>query len=527
MLLQTLLDSALASGQVKPSRVGPLKTAIKQYAAMFGKDAADLSPHVYHKSPEAIGDWCEQHASETLGPRGLANLKNNIRWLLNLGVEQKWLLPIVGDIVPWHLQHKLPPGRLRRPHAPGELTVERSGYRLLMPADRSKPIAPWMAGVVKRQQANLQVIPDGLLAELNAYLAWCMREYAPDRPAKIKKRQSSAHLTSQAVCAVGGYAVHILGQPLASLSLARCTDPELVNMFVDWWVNTRRQRITRTITDLLAHLATIAKYWLKDSARAEALYQMRMSLGQPPAVFDKSRTVLSLREIERVGRSIYPLNEERLKSSRYARAVARHIRDPERFPMRDGRSSSFTKTAWKAQMSLLIRLLVRIPLRQRNLREMKLGHNLKRTADGRWEIHFRGKELKVAMRQGREHEVRYLFPEELCGQLDEFLTIWRPYLLGQTVDCQVVFLNRQGQPLTSNHLCSMYTKAVYRVLGKYTTIHLARDAWASDYLDATGDIAGAADRLGDNPKTVMDHYAHILKQRTQDRTGLWISNHLS
>ena len=107
MMLQTLLDSALASGQVKRSRMGPLKTAVKQYAAMFGKDAADLTPDVYHRSPEAIGDWCDQHAPETLGPRGLANLKNNIRWLLALGVEEKWLLPIVGEIVPWHLQHKL------------------------------------------------------------------------------------------------------------------------------------------------------------------------------------------------------------------------------------------------------------------------------------------------------------------------------------------------------------------------------------------------------------------------------------
>jgi hypothetical protein len=42
-----------------------------------------------------------------------------------------------------------------------------------------------------------------------------------------------------------------------------------------------------------------------------------------------------------------------------------------------------------------------------------------------------------------------------------------------------------------------------------------------------GDYETVADRLGDTPQTVMQHYAHILKQRTQDRTGQWIVGHLS
>jgi hypothetical protein len=170
--------------------------------------------------------------------------------------------------------------------------------------------------------------------------------------------------------------------------------------------------------DMVAHLATMAEYWLKDMSHAKGLRDIRRSLGSPAAVFDKDATLLSLREIERVGRSIYPLNEERLKSSPYARALANYLKDPVQFPLHGGwQRTTFTKTAWKAQMSLIIRLLVRLPLRQPNIREMKLGHNLKRTTDGHWEIHFRGRELKVAMRQGRENEVRYLFPEDLCSLL--------------------------------------------------------------------------------------------------------------
>jgi site-specific recombinase XerC len=76
-------------------------------------------------------------------------------------------------------------------------------------------------------------------------------------------------------------------------------------------------------------------------------------------------------------------------------------------------------------------------------------------------------------------------------------------------------------------LTQAFTRTIYRFTGRYTTPHMVRDSWASEYLDATGDIAGAADKLGDSPATVMKHYAHILKRKAQDRTDVWLSNHLA
>jgi hypothetical protein len=72
-----------------------------------------------------------------------------------------------------------------------------------------------------------------------------------------------------------------------------------------------------------------------------------------------------------------------------------------------------------------------------------------------------------------------------------------------------------------------FKSAVYRFSGVYLTPHLVRDIWASEYLDATGDITGAADRLGDTPQTVMQHYAHILKRKAQNRTETWLTNQLT
>jgi hypothetical protein len=48
----------------------------------------------------------------------------------------------------------------------------------------------------------------------------------------------------------------------------------------------------------------------------------------------------------------------------------------------------------------------------------------------------------------------------------------------------------------------------------------------SPSIDATGDITGAADRLGDTSQTVMQHYAHVLKRKAQHRTETWLTNQL-
>jgi site-specific recombinase XerC len=156
---------------------------------------------------------------------------------------------------------------------------------------------------------------------------------------------------------------------------------------------------------------------------------------------------------------------------------------------------------------------------------MTLDHNLNRTSDG-WELHFRGTELKVGTRGGVVNEVRQPIPKDVHALLEEWVTVWRPRRL-QGADSPLVFLNRYGKPLTTDVLTQAFTRTIYRFTGRYTTPHMVRDSWASEYLDATGDIAGAADKLGDSPATVMKHYAHILKRKAQDRTDVWLSNHLA
>jgi integrase len=527
MVLQSLLETAITQGFVVRSRIGPMKTAVKQYAAMFGIDAVNLPPDTYHLSKQALFAWCEQHASAEIGPRTLANLKNNLRWLLDLGVKEKWLLPLSGPVIPWKSQKHLSQKRLSRGLPSDGVPIDRSGYRLLLPLDQDKLYPPGVEAYIHRQRAGLQVMPYALRDELEKYLRWCASDYAPNRPAKIKKRPVSARLTRDAVRSIGGYVVHVAGMPAENLSLHTLTDPLLAQGFVEWWVNERRQRVTRTITDMLMHLYTIAEYWLKAQDHAKGLLDIMHAFGKAiPGVWDKEASLMSLRELERVGLSCYPFNEERLQYSRYARAVANYLKDPVQYPLRHYGGTSLYKTAARVQMSLIIRLLVRIPIRQRNIREMKLEHNIKRTSDG-WEVHFRSTELKVAARGGVVNEMRQPIPKDLQPLLEEWLTVWRPKRLPAGSSSPYVFTNRYGRPMTSDVLTQAFTRTIYRFTGRYTTPHIVRDAWASEYLDATGDITGAADKLGDSPSTVMRHYAHILKRRAQDRTDLWLSSYLA
>ena len=136
--------------------------------------------------------------------------------------------------------------------------------------------------------------------------------------------------------------------------------------------------------------------------------------------------------------------------------------------------------------------------------------------------------FKIDSRQNVVNEYRQPFPKDLEPLLVEWLTVWRSRRLAISGSAaHLVFMNRDGNPLTSPMLRETFTRTIFRFTGRSTTPHMVRDSWASEYLDATGDIAGAADKLGDLPSTVMSHYAHVLKRKAQNRTGAWLNNHLS
>ena len=74
-------------------------------------------------------------------------------------------------------------------------------------------------------------------------------------------------------------------------------------------------------------------------------------------------------------------------------------------PRRDVRFPGAMR-ALRFQQGLMLKFLVRVPLRQRNLREMRLEDNLFKDDSSHWQLYFRGSELKIGTRQGVLNEYK-------------------------------------------------------------------------------------------------------------------------
>jgi hypothetical protein len=160
------------------------------------------------------------------------------------------------------------------------------------------------------------------------------------------------------------------------------------------------------------------------------------------------------------------------------------------------------------QQALILRLLVRIPLRARNICELRREQNLYQE-DGRWTLDFQGEELKVSRRRGRVNHFHAPFPEDLLPQLQEFLTIRRP-LLRNAATAPWLFLTRAGNPYNPRVLWQELSIKVLQRTGKRFYPHLIRTIWATEYLtEHPGDIRGAAYWLNDTPETVFKRYHEL------------------
>ena len=177
----------------------------------------------------------------------------------------------------------------------------------------------------------------------------------------------------------------------------------------------------------------------------------------------------------------------------------------------------------------MLRLWCYIPLRQRNMREMKLGHNLHKDSQGKWRITFRGEELKVATKRGRANIFDVPFPETLVPVLEDYLTLWRPILLAKAgrPDSHV-FLSQSGMPYHQAPLRGITAAAVYRYTGKHWHPHIIRSVWATEWIRYThGDFYTAAIMLNDRLETVIAKYTHLLEEDVADKAYRLINERIS
>jgi hypothetical protein len=275
-----------------------------------------------------------------------------------------------------------------------------------------------------------------------------------------------------------------------------------LDRFITWHATRLNQQVSHCGLMVVSVVTTIAKH--QEHPAYARLVDFRRDLTLPEPVHDKRYHWFTLREIEQVALGL-------LDDSRKA-------------------TTGVTKlhAALKHGRALMLRFLVRIPLRQRNIREMQLHRNLyKLNAD--WYLTFKGAELKVRTRQNGKinviyHNLSQSFPD-LLPHIEEFLTVYRPYLKNAQHD-QHVFLTKNGVPYQYRSLEMALRCDFLQRTGKRFYPHLIRTIWATEFIQRTGDFTTAAFMLNDRVETVLARYQEINEAVHAQRASQFIQTML-
>ena len=252
----------------------------------------------------------------------------------------------------------------------------------------------------------------------------------------------------------------------------------------------------RSVAILIAAIAVVL-----DHPKRRVLADLRNDLDPPVPLHDKQEHGITLATLEQV-----------------ADACLAEGREPYIFRKKDRLPG--VRRATRFQAGMILKLLVRIPLRQRNVRELKLKTNLFADQSGQWHLRFSGDELKVGKR-GSKANVYEINLTEYCPEmvplLEEWQTVYRPRLPGAETS-PFLFLTYRGNPFTQRSLHEELGVAVVLRTGQRFYPHLLRTIWATAFIEKFQDYAAAATMLGDTVGTVMRTY-HRVRDAEQHAKG--------
>jgi len=286
-----------------------------------------------------------------------------------------------------------------------------------------------------KKNTNLAVplsgLPVALRTELESLLKWKQAEFAPGRPRKCKHRPVTASQLGRIIRMLYGFVTTIRGntggRQIAITGLSDLVHEEPVTDFVAHLLNDR-QNSGRTVELTLAALYSAFRY--HPTYKGQDYSWMPTLMNQLPQT-------LASEKLERKSRKYVAYDVLSKIPARLQAEGARLTQNEKR------------QIALLAHDELLLRLLLTLVWRQRNIRECRIGSesgaaNLykervmsivkmampewskERLAVNQqekfWQIHFREKETKTS------HQVRCFLPRQLIGPLEEYLQLHRPIL---------------------------------------------------------------------------------------------------
>jgi integrase len=264
-----------------------------------------------------------------------------------------------------------------------------------------------------------------------------------------------------------GWLKHFKGWHIDELGLELMANQDLVEEFVAWGINERKNSYTWAA--LAAGTALSVMKWLyhkqskatsyRDIEAIRTFRDYANDLGKKrreeegKVALEKPEKFLTFEECEQL---LVYLKQRCAPRRQY-------FRDDGSRRATASRSLRAILSSW--QHYLIIALLVYCPVRQRELRELELGVNLFREADGYWVIlDAEGHKTGSITGKGRE----YPLPEELTEALDEWLETWRPQM--QTEHNYVFTMlgsnchpETAGKPYNSSAFGKYVTHFMYKV----------------------------------------------------------------
>ena len=464
--VQDLLEEVLPT--FTPSRQKDVKTAVRVLIKALGyQKASDTPALVLAKPLEDLVAAIEPLLGEK-GEHTRRNMNNNLSAFYR-ALRECGLLPSPPPKSLAELETF--DEKQRRPRKGSEATKATKYYL---------PFAKW---------------PQALQEEFRKYEHWATARLIPTRPAKFRKRAITVKNIRDRFCAYFGYLHNIRKLDFSKLSFNSLVNLEHVSAFADWHVNTLHQRVTASLVAFLWSLHSLVTQYLPDPKVAAALKELMSKLDRPDRVYDKKEMWVPLAKLEEIGMRLWP------------------------------RRPGGRRVARRAGLSLVIRLLIRRPYRQRNIREMELIENLYQNEEGKWMIKFAGEGLKVDKKKGKTNHFELPFPEDLVPVLEEYLKIWRPILVKDLPNpTNHVFLTEDSKPFSEHTLRRAVESVVYRYAGKALNPHLIRTIRTTEYIRDTKDFYGAAILLNDTLETVISNYAEILHEGMAVRGDEWFKD---
>ena len=477
MTLMDLLTTMNTQGHIPPSRVKDIKTSLGYLAHALGHATMDQC----QEEPSCIASSPWQQKLDThfsllvkqgkkLSPNTLRNTRTNLRFFFRKA-EAEGLLP--------------PPARLP------ELPLTRTAHERT-----AASTSPLHSMHISNTRTPYRLPFEQWPADLQA--AWAT--YRATRELQVRK--SSLDRDVDYLSSYLGFLITLEGVAVHWDDLFTLAH---IDRFVRWHSARNQTTITTWAKHTVEALRTLAT---RTNAQATpAIQHYLRELPTPEPRHNKRRHGLTLHELETVGLS-----------------ALEDARKPVTTTSNEALVPGLRRIL-QHQRALMLRLLVRVPLRQRNLRELHLHKNLYKDESGHWHLHFSGSELKMGTRHGRVNEYHVDLTDycpDLLPHLEEFLTLYRPRL-PHAQESSLLFLTKSGRPYEEKFLRQELIILVLRRTNKRFYPHLIRTIWASEYLSATNDFEGAATLLGDSVEMVLKTYYEIHEKKAHNRASQFLA----